>query len=570
MSVVARARVQLLAEHVADQIAAGEVVERPGSVVKELVENALDAGAHAVRVELEDGGKTLIRVSDDGSGMDREDARLALQRHATSKIRTATDLIGVATFGFRGEALPAIASVSRFELETTGDGEAGATRLRVTGGKLEGEDASARQRGTTVTVRGLFYNTPARRKFLRATATETRAAVEALTVLALTRPDVAFSLTSDGRVLLDCSPATRLIDRVHALWGAELADTLLAVSHRAGPLEVTGLAQRPAQARPAGRKGYVFVRGRPIRDPFILRAAEAGYRSTIAPGDRPSLLLFLDLPGDAVDVNVHPAKLEARFRDKFFVERVVEEAVREALAPLESAAPIGGVGFQVSGAWFQREGSVQPTAGVPLELFRAESLTPDTRHQTPLLQVFDTYILFQTDSGVAIVDQHSAHERVLYEDVMRQLSGDGAPAQRLLLPLTLDFAPAELDAIEAHRELLARIGYEIEPFSGRSIVVHTAPNPHPRFEAARCLQELVADLAGGRFGGWQNRLERFAATYACRAAIKAGQTLDADEMRQLIVRLLSATLPAHDVHGRPSMVQLPKEELERRFGRSTS
>ncbi len=560
MSVVARARVQLLAEHVADQIAAGEVVERPGSVVKELVENALDAGAHAVRVELEDGGKTLIRVSDDGSGMDREDARLALQRHATSKIRTATDLIGVATFGFRGEALPAIASVSRFELETTGDGEAGATRLRVTGGKLEGEDASARQRGTTVTVRGLFYNTPARRKFLRATATETRAAVEALTVLALTRPDVAFSLTSDGRALLDCSPATRLIDRVHALWGAELADTLLAVSHRAGPLEVTGLAQRPAQARPAGRKGYVFVRGRPIRDPFILRAAEAGYRSTIAPGDRPSLLLFLDLPGDAVDVNVHPAKLEARFRDKFFVEKVVQEAVRAALAPLEAAAPVGAISHQPSAIG---------GGAVPLELFEEQPLTADGRRpMAPVLQLFDTYIVFQAGQAVSIVDQHSAHERVLYEDVMRQLSGDGAPAQRLLLPLTLDFAPAELDAIEAHRELLARIGYEIEPFSGRSIVVHTAPNPHPRFEAARCLQELVADLAGGRFGGWQNRLERFAATYACRAAIKAGQTLDADEMRQLIVRLLTATLPAHDVHGRPSMVQLPKEELERRFGRS--
>jgi len=560
VSVVARARVQLLAEHVADQIAAGEVVERPGSVVKELVENSLDAGAHAVRVELEDGGKTLIRVSDDGSGMDREDARLALQRHATSKIRTATDLIGVATFGFRGEALPAIASVSRFELETTGDGEAGATRLRVTGGKLEGEDASARQRGTTVTVRGLFYNTPARRKFLRATATETRAAVEALTVLALTRPDVAFSLTSDGRALLDCSPAPRLIDRVHALWGAELADTLLAVSHRAGPLEVTGLAQRPAQARPAGRKGYVFVRGRPIRDPFILRAAEAGYRSTIAPGDRPSLLLFLDLPGDAVDVNVHPAKLEARFRDKFFVEKVVQEAVRAALAPLEAAAPVGAISHQPSAIG---------GGAVPLELFEEQPLTADGRRpMAPVLQLFDTYIVFQAGQAVSIVDQHSAHERVLYEDVMRQLSGDGAPAQRLLLPLTLDFAPAELDAIEAHRELLARIGYEIEPFSGRSIVVHTAPNPHPRFEAARCLQELVADLAGGRFGGWQNRLERFAATYACRAAIKAGQTLDADEMRQLIVRLLTATLPAHDVHGRPSMVQLPKEELERRFGRS--
>ena len=568
MSLLARARVQVLTDQVADQIAAGEVVERPASAVKELVENALDAGARAVRVELEDGGKVLIRVSDDGSGMDREDARLALQRHATSKIRTAVDLIGVGTFGFRGEALPAIASVSRFELETADDDGDAATRLRVTGGKLEATEDTARQRGTTVTVRGLFYNTPARRKFLRATATETRAAVEAVTVLALTRPDVAFSVTNDGRVLLDCQPAQRLIDRVRALWGAELADTLLEVSHRAGPLEVSGLVQRPAQARPAGRKGYVFVRGRPIRDPFILRAAEAGYRSTIAPGDRPSLLLFLDLPGDAVDVNVHPAKLEARFRDKFFVEKVVEEAVREALAPLEASASFAAPG-QVSGVWFQ--GQADPgsaPAGVPLELFRTDALTPDTRHQTPLLQLFNTYIVFPTDQAVTIVDQHSAHERVLYEDVMRQLGGDGAPAQRLLLPLTLDFEPAELDAIEAHRELLERIGYEIEPFSGRSIVVHTAPNPHPRFEAARCLQELVADLAGGRFGGWQNRLERFAATFACRAAIKAGQALDGDEMRQLILRLLTATLPAHDVHGRPSMVQLPKEELERRFGRT--
>jgi DNA mismatch repair protein MutL len=560
--------VEVLSDQVADQIAAGEVVERPASVVKELVENALDAGALTVRVELEDGGKTLIRVSDDGSGMDREDARLALQRHATSKIRSAVDLIGVGTFGFRGEALPAIASVARFELETTDSGEADATRLRVAGGKLEATEDTARQRGTTVTVRGLFYNTPARRKFLRASATETRAALEAVTVLALTRPDVAFALTSDDRVLLDCPPASRLIDRVRALWGTDLANTLLEVSHRAGPLEVTGLVQRPAQARPAGRKGYVFVRGRPIRDPFILRAAEAGYRSTVAPGDRPSLLLFLDLPGDAVDVNVHPAKLEARFRDKFFVEKVVEEAVREALAPLESAAPFGGARFPVSGSWLQGERAGIASSAVPLELFRAESLKPGTEHRIPLLQLFDTYIVFQANQAVSIVDQHSAHERVLYEDVMRQLSGDGAPAQRLLLPLTLDFAAAELDAIEAHRELLARIGYEIEPFSGRSIVVHTAPNPHPRFEAARCLQELVADLAGGRFGGWQNRLERFAATFACRAAIKAGQTLDGEEMRQLILRLLSATLPAHDVHGRPSMVQLPKEELERRFGRA--
>jgi DNA mismatch repair protein MutL len=558
-------KIAVLPPQVADQIAAGEVVERPASVVKELVENALDAGARTVRVVIENGGKTLIRVSDDGEGMSREDAELALARHATSKIRGAADLIGVGTFGFRGEALPAIASVSRFELETSSDGRSGA-RVRLVGGKGAAVEDAVRQRGTTVTVRALFFNTPARRKFLRAQQTETRAVVEALTVLALARPDVAFALESDDRALLDVGPAARPIDRVHELWGRQLADTLLPIDHREGPLEVRGFAQRPAQAKPAGRKGYVLVRGRPIRDPFILRAAEAGYRSTIAPGDRPTLLLFLDLPGDAVDVNVHPTKLEVRFRDKFFVERVVEEAVREALAPLAAAFPIGvggdtaGVGFQVPGV-----GGLSPT----LEIFLGESLTPDTRHLTPpLLQVFDTYILFQTDTAVAIVDQHSAHERVLYETVMRQLSGDGAPAQRLLLPLTLDFSPAELEAVDAHGELLRRVGYEIEPFSGRSVVVHTAPNPHPRFDATRCLQELVADLAGGRFGGLANRLERFAATFACRAAIKAGQRLEQDEMRELVVRVLGATLPAHDVHGRPTIVQLPKDELERRFGRA--
>ncbi len=559
-------RIAVLPNQVADQIAAGEVVERPSSVVKELVENALDAGARSVRVAIETGGKTLIRVSDDGEGMSRADAELALSRHATSKIRVAADLIGVGTFGFRGEALPAIASVSHFEIETSPDGRSG-TRVSVAGGKVETVEEVVRQRGTTVVVRGLFFNTPARRKFLRAPATETRAAVEAVTVLALIRPDVAFSLTSDDRVLLDVGPAARPIDRVHALWGRQVADSLLPVKHREGLLEVTGFAQRPAQAKPAGRKGYVFVRGRPIRDPFILRAAEAGYRSTVAPGDRPSLFLFLDLPGDAVDVNVHPTKLEVRFRDKYFVERVVEEAVRRALAPLEAAVSLApGHRPGVNPPW---SGPVGLELGGAPDLFPSDAPTPDPRHLTPpLLQVFDTYLLFQSDSGVAIVDQHSAHERVLYEGVMRQLTGDGAPAQRLLLPLTLDFTAPELEAIDQHRELLLRVGYEIEGFSGRTVVVHTAPNPHPRFDAARCLQELVADLAGGRFGGWANRLERFAATFACRAAIKAGQRLGPEEARELVMRLLTATLPAHDVHGRPSIVQLPRDELERRFGRA--
>src|SRR5213078_3650985 len=283
-----------------------------------------------------------------------------------------------------------------------------------------------------------------------AQATETRAAVEVVTLLALTRPDVAFTLTSDDRSLIDVRPTTRPIDRVHALWGPQLTGTLLPIAYREGPLEVRGFAQRPAQAKPAGRKGYVFVRGRPIRDPFILRAAEAGYRSTIAPGDRPSLILLLELPGDAVDVNVHPSKLEVRFRDKFFVEKVVEEAVRGALGPLSAAAPLGA-GVSWDGV------------AVPIDLFPVDSRAPNPEPRAPpLLQVFDTYIVFQTDSGVAIVDQHSAHERVLYERAMRQLTGDGAPAQRLLLPLTLEFTASELEAIDAHRELLRRVGYEVE------------------------------------------------------------------------------------------------------------
>ena len=552
-------RIAVLAAQVADQIAAGEVVERPASVVKELVENALDAGARAIRVAIEHGGTTLIRVSDDGEGMTEPDARLALARHATSKIRYAADLIGVSTFGFRGEALPAIASVARIELETAVDGEGG-TRLRVAGGRLEEVEPAARQRGTTVTVRSLFFNTPARRKFLRAQASETRAVIEAVTVLALARPDVLFQVTSDERVMIDAPVAAEPIERVAGLWGRPFADTLLEVGYRMGPLDVKGFAQRPAQAKPTGRKAYVLVHGRPIRDPFLVRAAEAGYRSTVAPGDRPSVFLFIDLPGDAVDVNVHPAKLEVRFRDRHMVERGVEEAVRRALGSVAAAAPLG-----VDGPW---SGLDSPLAGGgSLDLF-APGHDGGTALTAPaLLQVFDTYIVLQQGEALTLVDQHSAHERVLYERTMAALGGAGGGAQRLLLPFTLELSVAEQDALERHREFFERVGYELASFSGRSVAVQAAPNPHPRFDAGRCLAELLADLAADRFGGVRDPLERFAATFACRAAVMAGQRLDAGEMRELLSALARVTLPAHDVHGRPTLVRVTRDELERRFGR---
>jgi len=569
-------RIAVLAQAVADQIAAGEVVERPASVVKELVENALDAGARQVTLELEAGGTLLIRVSDDGAGMDSDDARLAASRHATSKIRHAADLIGVQTFGFRGEALAAIGAVSQLELETATAGPAGeGTRVTVGGGELKETVPVARTRGTTVTVRRLFFNTPARRKFLKSARSETRAAMEAVTVLALSRLDVAFKAVSDGRVLLEAPRVASVAERIAALFGRRVAEELVPVDGASGGLSVRGFVQRPADARPTGRKAYLFVNGRPFRDPFLIRAAEAGYRATINPGSRPTLFLALALPGDQVDVNVHPQKLEVRFRDRFFVERAVEEAVRAALQPLGAAAVLGGGGGGVPWHRFA-PGAPSGVSARPAADAGVISMFPESGEgggagiaaTGSVLQVFSTFLVLETPDGLSIVDQHSAHERILYERAMHQLQEGGAAAQHLLLPITLDLGPAELEVVETHADLLRAVGFEAEPFGGRSVIIHAVPNPHPRFDAKRCFEELVADLARGRFGGWANRLERFAATYACRAAIKAGQSLAQDEMRQLLAQLMACELPPHDVHGRPTIVQLPREELERRFGRA--
>ena len=564
-------RVAILADAVADQIAAGEIVERPASVVKELVENALDAGASSIEIELEAGGKTSIAVSDDGTGMDRDDAVLAIDRHATSKIRVASDLIGVATFGFRGEALPAMASIAKFELETAttpqnGDGSE-ATRLVVDGGRLKDVQTTARRRGTTVRVKRLFFNAPARRKFLRTSATETRQVVTAVSLLALTRLDVSFKLTNDGRVLTDAPRVSALSDRIEALFGRSLAEGLIPVEHHAGAVSVRGFIQRPADAKPTGRKAFLFVNGRPFRDPFLVRAAEGGYRATIHPGTRPTMLLSLGVPGDAVDVNVHPSKLEVRFRDRRFVEATVEEAVRDALGDMNAAAVVGPSGPMAVSAWGADVAGNASLFGDEQQVPTSEpghAFSPDGEY----LQVFSTYIVMQTPDGLAIVDQHSAHERVLYEQTMAQLDGNGAPSQRLLLPFTVDLEPRELEAVEQNRDFLNTIGFEVDEFGGRSVVLHAVPNPHPRFDARRCFEEVVADFARGRFGGWANQLERFAAMYACRAAIKAGQVLEQREVATLLRRLFACQLPPHDVHGRPTIVQLPREELERRFGRS--
>jgi len=569
-------RIAILSDAVANQIAAGEVVDRPASVVKELIENAIDAGARHVRVEIAEGGKQSVVVSDDGSGMGRDDAVLALDRHATSKIVAASDLVGVPTFGFRGEALPAIASVSRLTLATS-DGSGEGTEVSLTGSRIDRVEPIARQRGTTVTVRSLFFNTPARRKFLRSVSSELRAVWEAVGVLALAHPDVGFELIADGTRRLEVPADQDLAGRLGVVWGRDVVATMVPVRHAVGSVQVEGLIQRPSDARPTGRRVQLFVNERPFRDPFLVRAAENGYRSAIAPGDRPTLLLRISVaPGD-VDVNVHPAKLEVRFRERFAVERAVEEAVKLSLGALDASATIAPVADRPVPSWHATpavERAADLSEVMPL-LFEASSDAPvpieapvaPRAITTPLLQLRNTYIVFETAEGAVFVDQHSAHERVLYEQVMGDIQAGVIASQRLLLPITVELNDDELEAVERYGDELTRVGFEVAPFGGRSVVLHAVPTPHPRFDATACFRELVADLARGRFGGWANRLERFAATYACRAAVKAGMPLSEPEMRSLLLRLFETALPPHDVHGRATIVTVPVDELERRFGR---
>ena len=591
-------RIAVLPNAVADQIAAGEVVERPASVAKELVENALDAGATTIELVVEEGGRALIRVSDDGGGMDREDAQLALQRHATSKIHAAADLVGVASFGFRGEALPAICSVSQLEIETaTADGAG--TRVRAAAGAILAVEDVARRRGTTVSVAQLFYNAPARQRFLRGARSEWRALADAVTTIALTRRDVRLALAHDGKSALALPPASSLRARLAGLWGGRYAEELIDVDDVYGPTHVRGLVERPVEVGTQSRRVHLVVNQRAIRDGGLTRAAEAAYRSTIPAGARPSLFLELTVPGELVDVNVHPAKTEVRFRDRWPVERTVEQAVRRALGTLDSAAGAGqrfwggatlsaplqpptvdlevlraapamddGSLFAAGDAEWDapRGATVMSAAAAGPAPAAAEAAEPPVE-VPPLVQLRRTWLMFEREDGIVLIDQHSAHERVLFENFMQALERGEVPSQRLLFPMTLHLGPAEADAFEANRESLERLGFEIDGFGGHALIVRAVPMPHPRFDAERCLRDSLDALTGDRVAGTAARHERLAATVACKAAIKAGDALSGDEMRALFAALARTTLPAHDVHGRATIVHLGWDELERRFGR---
>lgn len=605
--------IQILPDAVANQIAAGEAVERPASAVKELAENALDAHATRVDVAIERGGKRRIRVSDDGLGMGREDALLCLDRHATSKIQSADDLSGVPTFGFRGEAMPSIAAVSRMSIETwDGEGEAG-TRVSVNAGGISDVGDFARRRGTTVEVRNLFYNAPVRARFLKSVSAETRAVNEVVTALALANPHVAFVLTSDGRVLLDLPGAEDASGRIAQIWGLEHAGTLIPASGEDEGLRIVGLVQRPDMARPGVRRSHLFVNGRPFRSPALVRAVERGYRTTIPQGVRPWLFLYLQVPGDQVDVNVHPAKSEVRFRHQNQVEGLIESAVRAALDNEVSSAtfdrPLGAPPMAVrevgSGQGSARasspvdsqmalfvpgpnevdgpaadagsigdgagDGADPGPVGDPLgSRGRAQPLPEPGARRPRLWQVLDTYVFAETRDGVLIVDQHAAHERILFQRLMDGFEAGGQESQRLLFPLTLKLTAPEVAMVEDLGGLLSRAGFEVEGFGGDTVIVQSVPNPHRYFDAERAFREMIQELTHGSdlVRAARNQHERIASTFACKSAIKAGQKLSEPEMQELFDQLFATELPHHDVHGRPTIVRLSGTELERKFGRT--
>jgi len=620
-------RIQVLPDAVANQIAAGEVVERPASVVKELVENALDARATRIEIAVERGGKRRIRVSDNGVGMSREDALLSLDRHATSKISQAEDLRGIRTFGFRGEALPSIAAVSRLSLETREAEDEVGTRVKANGGGISSVEDFPRQRGTTVDVRTLFFNAPARSKFLKSVSAETRVVSEAVITLALANPRVGFLLTSDDRALHDLPAAGDVGARVAAIWPGEEAGTLLPLGGDEEGVEVRGLVQRPDAARPGLRRVQLFVNGRPFHDPALVKAAERGYRTTIPEGARPWMFLYLRVQEGEVDVNVHPAKSEVRFRDRATVENAVERIVRSALEGEESAATFdvqltpsrgssrAGAGM-AGGASVVREGGPSQASDGPggsqggsgdpqMALFAAGAGPAERAEQTDadgvegagdgggaavdgqdamgngpslpvgrprLWQVLRTYVLAETRNGVLIIDQHAAHERILFERLMAAFETGGQDGQRLLFPLTIRLTQPEYDQVEELSGLLGRAGFEVEGFGGDTVIVHAVPNPHPYFDAERAFREMVHDLAHGSelSRSARNQHERIASVFACKSAIKAGQALNEKEMQELFDQLFATELPHHDVHGRPTIVRLSAKELQRRFDRSGS
>jgi DNA mismatch repair protein MutL len=576
-------RIRQLPPALANQIAAGEVVERPASVVKELVENALDAGARRLSVAIEFGGKALIQVEDDGEGMSAEDAALALERHATSKIASAADLAAIRTLGFRGEALPSMASVSRFRLRTRARGALSGTEIRVEAGRMVSTKEVGAPEGTLVEVAELFFNLPARRKFLKADTAEAAQVSRLLTQLALGYPEVGFVLKSGGRLLIETPPAGSLEERFYQIYGDR--PDLLTVSKDAAGISVRGFVAALAEQGPVRGPQHVFVNRRIVRDRTIAHAIQQGYSVATIKERSPEVHLFVELPADRVDVNVHPTKAEVRFLDQGLVHEVLRRAVVDALsdtgapelrltpveAPLPVAQPLGLPLAWLPGRPGESAPATLPAAPVEARLATAagrDSVAYLIRPMIPLGQFRSTFIIAADDEGLAIIDQHVAHERILFEQISEDLASRALESQRLLTPLVLELGPGAHQTLLQHAEALARLGFEIEHFGGTSLRIAAVP---AILDWARCDQTLRAvagDLDGLAPGvGVADPLRRMAATMACHAAVKANDPLTREKMQYLLDELRRTAHSSVCPHGRPVVLRLMRREIEKSFER---
>jgi DNA mismatch repair protein MutL len=583
-------KIQRLAPDLANQIAAGEVVERPASVVKELVENALDAGARRIAIAVDSGGKRLIRVEDDGDGMDAEDARLAIERHATSKIRRADDLGAIRTLGFRGEALPSIASVSRFTLRTRARGEQSGTEITVHAGVVASVREVGAPEGTSIEVADLFHNLPARRKFLKSDTAETTQISRLATQLALGYPEVGFSLLSNGRQLLQCPPAASLADRFFQLFG-DRAD-LVEVKKEAGGLQIVGYVAALGDQGPTRGAQNVFVNRRIVKDRTIAHAIIEAYSVATIKERSPEVHLFLTIGADRVDVNVHPTKAEVRFLEQSLVHEVLRRALADALgqgrAPelqfrleggaerplVPTAMTIPGVlsGAAVGNRWSSEQlpasGVHPPMPAVPPSTSPQPPGAAEIRPMIPLGQFRDTFIIAVDDEGVAIIDQHVAHERVLFEQVSERLTTGRLESQRLLTPILLDLSPPQRESLRQHAATLEKFGMEVEEFGGDSIRLSAVPAMLDPAECEATIRALADDLEGLASGTRaEEALRRIAATMACHAAVKANYPLTFEKMRYILEELRRTAYSSVCPHGRPVVLRLTRREIEKNFQR---
>jgi len=575
-------RIHRLPSEVIDRIAAGEVVERPASVVKELVENGLDAGARRIDVVLEGGGISRILVRDDGSGMSPEDARLALERHATSKIATDRDLEGVSSFGFRGEALPSIASVTKLTMTTSDGSSPEATRLTSEYGGAVRHEPAARPRGTDVLVEGLFARTPARKKFLSSPEAEGRAAAAAVTRAALSYPAVAFTLRSNDRELLDAPAAATRAARIVQLFGRETLGDLEDFDARAGPLRLSGFATRGPVTFPTRRFQYLFINGRPVEDRALSRAIGQASRDAIRTDRHPGLFLFLTAAPGSVDVNVSPAKTQVRFADAATAFRLVYHAVHSALIagkeerrlkPVPVEPPANAVSEEVAnydetatsapGRWTPAISRETATAAAPPPA-PAEKKPPEI---VPIGQYRESFILASGPEGLLVIDQHAAHERILYERIRDRIASGRVLSQRLLLRVLFEASPEEAETLTARWEDLQSAGFEIEPMSGRSYGIAALPAESTDRAPADTLREVLARMADVGSEDLPVRRDRLCASLACRSAVTIRYHLAPEEIRRLLADWVKAADRFTCPHGRPVVLSMSEEELEKYFKR---